>query len=314
VPTGTTLITVRCCLTGSGVAWFDELSLHPADLERPPMGRDLLSNPGMEGADGLAPASWHTYGPFDDATDFRWDGDVRHSGRRSLAIAASTGSGFRWWEQWVPALPGPGAYRLSGFIRTVDLAPGSRAMLILNVYDDRGDQVALARAFDAGKPSASKEWVRVSAEVQVPDGARCARVLAFLGGPGRAWFDDLELRAEEQEGVGEWGGRRSGSLTSEQPVVLVSGLAGLAQNEGQQGRRHLVIVGDVGGPCRVRRVLGPRVTAFALTREEPEAVLAEHTTEDLRLHWGQSRHGWSRSLGGIGLPKCARPFRAAAAA
>ncbi|MFQ6096175.1 MAG: hypothetical protein ACE5O2_00505 [Armatimonadota bacterium] len=194
VPTSTTLVTVRCGLVGTGAAWFDALSLRQVEPPVPHVGENLISNPGGEDGDS-APLSWNTGGPFDQVTEFRWPTDVSHSGQRSLYIGAESGSAFRWWEHWVPRLPGAGLYRLSGFIRTRDLPSTSRAMLVLNVYDDAGRQVALARTFGAQDLSGSRGWTQVRAETQVAEGAECARILAFLGGPGRVWFDDLRLVA-----------------------------------------------------------------------------------------------------------------------
>ncbi len=147
-------------------------------------GGNILPNASFEEIEGGGPKGWRSAN-WQARADFALDEDIARSGRRSLRIA-STGGADASWQGMAPVRPFA-KYRLSGWIRTQNLVPGS----------SKGALISL-QGLDVMTPAVSgtRDWTAV--EVVFETGANDAvAVNCLFGGWGRAtgtaWFDDLAL-------------------------------------------------------------------------------------------------------------------------
>jgi alpha-N-arabinofuranosidase len=109
-----------------------------------------------------------------------------HSGGRSVMISSDKGADASWLAI-VPVRP-YSRYKLSGWIKTQDLVPGTSRGALINIDGEEEWRTAPV--------SGTQDWTRV--EVEFDAGANDAlEVTCLFGGWGRAtgkaWFDDVEL-------------------------------------------------------------------------------------------------------------------------
>ncbi len=159
-----------CCVLIAAAARAEPANLAPnADFEQ-------ASN---DSPDGWAPRTW------DGDGDFTYPEDGRDGGR-AVGIASREGGDLSWTAQ-VPVEPNS-LYRLSGWIRTENLEPGTGRGALLNVHELR----------PAATPAltGSNDWTRVETLVRT-GGQETITVNCLFGGwgesTGKAWFDDIVL-------------------------------------------------------------------------------------------------------------------------
>jgi uncharacterized protein len=123
----------------------------------------------------------------------RWTGegstalaDSGRTGGRSVFVTSERGADLGW-AATVPLEPF-GRYRLSGWIKTDQVAAGSGRGALLNVHDV---QPAATPAV-----TGTQDWTRVETVFEVQD-QHSVQINCLLGGwgssTGRAWFDDVRL-------------------------------------------------------------------------------------------------------------------------
>jgi len=130
---------------------------------------------------GWTPRSWQRGGDAQFAVE-----STGHTGSRSVAISSEKGADASWVAT-VPVRPYQ-RYRLSGWIKTEDLVPGTGRGAQINVDGEEGWRTAPV--------AGTQDWTR--AEIEFDAGANDALdVTCLYGGWGRstgkAWFDDIEL-------------------------------------------------------------------------------------------------------------------------
>ncbi|MCP3914324.1 MAG: c-type cytochrome [bacterium] len=145
---------------------------------------NVLENSGMEGA-GMRPQGWAERHYSGKATHTRSEaGRTGHALRIDSSEGADTS-----WHQSVGVEPGA-TYRLSGWIRTEGLEPGSGLGALLNVHEIQGAQNARTQPVD------STEWTRVEVVFDV-GGRERVSINCLFGGWGQsrgaAFFDDVTL-------------------------------------------------------------------------------------------------------------------------
>jgi hypothetical protein len=116
------------------------------------------------------------------------DAAIKAAGNASLSVSAAEGLGLnRWWGQYVRHLGG-GYVTLKGLVRTRGVAQG--AGLSLNFIDARGGIIG-----GANSPSSAgdSDWRQAIVRAPVPKGTVAIGVTLSLVGPGRAWWDEVEL-------------------------------------------------------------------------------------------------------------------------
>lgn len=149
----------------------------------------LLGNGNAESAaDADRPADWQParWGEGDGRAT--WSEDQPRSGRRCLALESAAGADCAWMQR-VGVDPRT-RYRLSGWIRTENVVPGTGRGAFLNIQEV---QSRLSQVM-----TGTTGWTRV--EMDFDSGAHeVVQVNCLVGGwgrsTGRAWFDDLRLEA-----------------------------------------------------------------------------------------------------------------------
>jgi alpha-N-arabinofuranosidase len=145
----------------------------------------FVANGSFEEMDGENPEGWRPRSWQRGGAAFAVE-PTGHTGGRSVMISSEKGADASWLAT-VPVRP-YSRYRLSGWIRTENLVPGT----------GRGAQVNIHGEEEWRTPpvTGTEDWTRV--EVEFDAGANDAlEVSCLLGGWGRttgkAWFDDIEL-------------------------------------------------------------------------------------------------------------------------
>lgn len=151
---------------------------------------NLLDDSGFEQrAPGQAlPARW-TADSWLPTDGFGWDDSVSHGGRRSVRIASSAPNDARWVQE--VAVQPHALYRLSGWVRTVDVAHTAELV-------DAGANLSLLGEWDrSGAMYGTQDWTYTSLTIDSGDRTTLtvAARLGFWAGTttGTAWFDDLSL-------------------------------------------------------------------------------------------------------------------------
>jgi len=144
----------------------------------------FVANPSFEELDGALPKGWKT-------ADWRGGAafavaDAGHEGGRSVTISSPDGADASWITT-VPIRP-YAEYRLSGWIKTEALEPGTGRGAQINVNG--------AEAWRTPAVSGTRDWTKV--EVEFDAGANDAlEITCLFGGwgksSGRARFDDVRL-------------------------------------------------------------------------------------------------------------------------
>ncbi len=147
-------------------------------------GENLVSNPAFDEINGDQPRGWETHTWFGEG-DCALVAEGR-DGSHAVRIS-STGGGDLGWRQTVAVKPG-GVYRLSGWIRTDNLEPGSGRGALLNVHTL---DASITRAV-----TGTSDWTYVESVFR--SGTRDSiTVHCLFGGwgqsTGTATYDDIRL-------------------------------------------------------------------------------------------------------------------------
>ena len=146
----------------------------------------FIANGSFEGMDGenpkgWLPRSWQRGG----GAEFTVETSGR-TGGRSAAISSNKGADASWLTA-VPVKP-YSRYKLSGWIKTQDLVPGTSRGALINIHGEEEWRTA--------EIAGTQDWTKV--EVEFDAGPNDAlEVSCLFGGwglaTGKAWFDDVEL-------------------------------------------------------------------------------------------------------------------------
>jgi len=160
---------------------------------------NLLKNAGFEDGVSGQPAGWtHFLAPADGA-EAVWDETVHRSGKRSVRLhieTAYTEEVYNNWYQHVPVVPTAKKLILSGYIRSTDLTD---AAIWLQCWRESSQEVVRFATTAVGYPiSGTVDWTHVRASIVPPPETAFLTVRCVIAGKGTAWFDDLQLVAEQQ--------------------------------------------------------------------------------------------------------------------
>jgi hypothetical protein len=152
----------------------------PANIE--------LQNPGFEELrKGYSEGSFERFRDLIDT-----DNKVSHGGNVSLRIGSERGSENPWVAQSVANLEAGAVYLFRAWVRTDPENKGSLAALKVEFYNAQGRNTS--GLYQRLQPPANGQWVAIELPARAdPDTVR-ATLLLRLFGPGRIWFDDLELQ------------------------------------------------------------------------------------------------------------------------
>ncbi len=165
------LLTVFWTVGGSA-AWADD-------------DGNLLPNPSFEATVDGAPEGWRSQ-------TWAGSGDFGHvdggrTGQRCVMIASTAGGDLSW--QTTVAVQPDSTYRLSGWIRTEDLDPGTGRGAMLNVHEQQ-------RSAATDAVTGTSDWTQVQSIIRTGDQQEITINCLFGGwgqSSGRAWFDDVRL-------------------------------------------------------------------------------------------------------------------------
>jgi alpha-N-arabinofuranosidase len=156
----------------------------PREAALSPQDSSFVPNPSFEEVEGNMPKGWTTT-TWRPKADFAVDSSIAHSGKNSIRISSSEGADASWMIV-IPARPFS-RYRLSGWVKTQNLEPGTGrgALFSFHGTDIRSKAV-----------TGTQDWTRL--ELVFDSGANDALSLNCLFGgwgkaTGTAWFDDVEL-------------------------------------------------------------------------------------------------------------------------
>ncbi|HCE46053.1 MAG TPA: hypothetical protein DET40_21120 [Lentisphaeria bacterium] len=112
-------------------------------------------------------------------------GNIAHSGKTSGMIVCDKGGCARFFNEEKEILPG--RYRLTFYIRSLDVVPGpGNECLSMNFYDNRWHQQFADFAGSCG-------WRKVTHVVDVPQKQKSRIYIGIRVGSGRIWVDDVNV-------------------------------------------------------------------------------------------------------------------------
>ncbi|MGE5599344.1 MAG: carbohydrate binding domain-containing protein, partial [Bacteroidota bacterium] len=159
----------------AGAAWFEDVQFRPS----------MAPNPGFEDG-GTEVSSWYDWG----TGTFTWDGAVKRTGARSLAIAGSSGNAGYFMESF--QIDPDREYLFSGWAKTSNAAANS-VYINISWFNESGwlGDTASTRL------SGTNDWTQLVVRALPPPHANHATVyLRSDNNSGTVWFDDLELYVE----------------------------------------------------------------------------------------------------------------------
>jgi hypothetical protein len=147
--------------------------------------------PHGRGVEPIAEGGFEAENPLETWHPWKWEGDMlvrtsekfAHSGRQSLLFIGK-GNGKMGVHVSVGSLS-PGTYRLTGYIRAVNLQAGTW---------DNGFVVSLepdGKEISENVPLGSYGWRKIERVYQVDGPVKEALLYFYLFGPGRVWLDDV---------------------------------------------------------------------------------------------------------------------------
>jgi hypothetical protein len=164
--------------------------------------RNLLKNPGAEGADGDQVESWGAIAvPPNADVRLKRATNQSHSGKASLLGEVKGGDGFVQWVQNVDEFPRGSKMHLTGYIKSKG---NVKAHIMFQAFDEAQQLVAVT---GTDPIEGSRDWTKVRSQTaDIPREAKVIIVRLVLSGKGQAWFDDLSLAVE---GTGATDARRA---------------------------------------------------------------------------------------------------------
>jgi len=162
-------------------------SLTILELTAEPAPEVLLANGGFEsGVSPDRPEDWKPTQWGEGAYRATWSEDRPRSGRRCVGLESEAGADCAWFQR-VAVEPGT-QYRLSGWVRTEGVVPGSGRGAFLNVQEIQSVKTRVI--------TGTTDWTRV--ELEFGSGPhQTVQVNCLLGGwgrsTGRSWYDQVAL-------------------------------------------------------------------------------------------------------------------------
>ena len=156
----------------------------PSETALPLQDRSIVPNSSFEEVEENMPRGWTTT-TWQSKADFAMDSSTAHSGKYSIRISSTEGADASWVIV-IPAKPFS-RYRLSGWVKTQNLEPGTSRGALFSFH---------GTAIRTEAVSGTQDWTRL--ELVFDSGANDALSLNCLFGgwgkaTGTAWFDDVEL-------------------------------------------------------------------------------------------------------------------------
>jgi predicted esterase len=161
---------------------------------------DVLLKDGFEQGES-APDGWKQ-GANIPGVKYVYDKKRGKTGERSLSLQKSANRYFPI-AQWFRVVPHSGkapALRVTGQVRA---EKAFKAIIDLQFLKQNGEGishewVSYIGAKEAGDPPATHDWKEYSGEVAIPEGTGKISIALQMYGPGKVWFDDLEVVYSEQ--------------------------------------------------------------------------------------------------------------------
>jgi tetratricopeptide (TPR) repeat protein len=140
-------------------------------------------------------AGW-THGGASKTLTFKVDHKTGKKKRGSLFVANTDpedAAARSWFHSFEPPEK-PGRLKLTVWIRAQGLQVGSDVNAMVQLLSEKGPAVGHAWC---GGTTQDTDWKEVHAVFDVPAKCKTIRILAYLVGPGEAWFDDFAVTRTE---------------------------------------------------------------------------------------------------------------------
>lgn len=160
---------------------------------------NLLRNAGFENGANGQPDEWRGFVAPADGAEAVWDEAVHRSGKRSAMLHIETPYAeevYNNWYQHIAVIPVAKQLNLSGYIRSKDVTD---AALWVQCWREGSQEVLRFATTSVGHSvSGTVDWTHVRTSIVPPPETSFLTVRCIIAGKGTAWFDDLQLVAEQQ--------------------------------------------------------------------------------------------------------------------
>lgn len=160
----------------------------------------LLKNSDLEGGDNDQPLAWNR-GPRINTVKYVWDRQVAHGGSASLAIFKTADRYFpiAEWSQSIDATGKGPSVEVTAWVKAEAM---HKAVIDVQFLKEDGifshAWASYIGAKQYGDPPANHDWKRVGAIVKIPAGTTEIVIAPQVYGPGKVWFDDIDVRFTQE--------------------------------------------------------------------------------------------------------------------
>lgn len=199
VPEGEIFGDLGLVLQGRGQVWFDDVYLGTEPDERveqratPPV--NLLQNGSFNQLVNDEPLFWQPVGRVEGNT-LKADTDIKQSGAASVTIIKTRPEPdpANWRQDVTQHLPLGKQVVLTGWVKTRAVALAAVGAQLL---DSQGQLLAFHTTQGNQSFTGTADWQRFTLRFEVPKEAVRIGILAMVSGTGQAWFDEFELKLDD---------------------------------------------------------------------------------------------------------------------
>jgi RNA polymerase sigma-70 factor (ECF subfamily) len=156
---------------------------------------NLIKNPGMEAGEG-SPANW-SQGRDLNGVKYIWDRKVGKDSTASLCLHKTINRYFpiAQWHQTIERKEDEQALQVSVQVKAEDV---KKAIIDVIFLDANGKfishkWVSYIGIKKPGESPANHDWKEYSSQVDIPAGAKKISLGLQIYGPGKVWFDDVQM-------------------------------------------------------------------------------------------------------------------------
>ena len=156
-------------------------------------GQDLLTDGGFE---AVAAKPDRNGNPFEKWGGWKWEGDcqrvadtqIKHKGKSSCLMVSHGACKIAVSQKMDTQ---PGFYKITGYVRAVNLKPGTYARGVVLSFEPKGKEIM------DGLPAGTYGWRKFERIYRFPQAVQGNLFYVYLFGSGKVWLDDLSLEKVE---------------------------------------------------------------------------------------------------------------------
>ncbi|MCD4786262.1 MAG: hypothetical protein K8T10_20760 [Candidatus Eremiobacteraeota bacterium] len=161
--------------------------------------KQIIKNPGFEKVKNNLPLNWNWVGWFKPEVNFALDSQIKHSGKYSASISIKKITPRlqkfgppNWAQNITKDVPAGKKIKMTGYIKTKNVS--GNAPIGIQCWNTKTGKMIKFGTTQYSQPiSGTKNWKKVTVEMEVPKETDKMRILCMLMGTGKVWFDEVKI-------------------------------------------------------------------------------------------------------------------------